>query len=89
MTDVRVSIGRLTFDGFALSAADARSARRAVEFELGRLLGQNELPSSLTASGARPRLSRRPLDVGPWRDAGALGSQVAQALYRGFGGRTT
>jgi len=88
MTDVRVSIRRLTFDGFALNAAQARDARRAVEVELGRLLTENALPSAFAVSGARPRLPGRPLDAGAWRDPGTLGSQVAHALFTGFGGRT-
>jgi hypothetical protein len=86
--DVRVSIRSLTFDGFAMNAAEARVARGAVERELGRLLTENGLPPAFAASGARPRLSGRPLEAGSWGDPGALGSQVAHALFRGFGGRT-
>jgi hypothetical protein len=86
MTKVRVSIGRLAFDGFALDARDARAARRAVETELGRLLAENELPASFAQGGARGRLSRRPLQVGSWRTPHDLGSQVGRALFAGFGG---
>jgi hypothetical protein len=86
MTQVRVSIGRLAFAGFALDARGARAARQAVETELGRLLAENELPASLAQGGARGRLSRRPLEVGSWRDPRDLGSQVGRALFDGFGG---
>jgi hypothetical protein len=86
MTRVRVTIGRLAFDGFALDARGARSARRAVEAELGRLLAENELPARFAQGGARPRLSRRPLEIGSWSDPRDLGSQVGRALFDGFGG---
>jgi hypothetical protein len=88
MTQVRVSIGRLAFDGFALDARAARTARRAVESELSRLLAENELPASFAQGGARGRLSRRPLEVGSWRDPRDLGSQVGRALFNGFRGTT-
>jgi DNA-binding GntR family transcriptional regulator len=86
MTRVRVSIRRLAFDGFALDARQARTARRAVETELGRLLTENALPTALAEGGARARLSARPLEAGAWRDPRDLGSQVAHALYGGLGG---
>jgi hypothetical protein len=88
MTRVQVSIRRLAFDGFALDAREARTARRAVETELGRLLTENTLPAGLAEGGARARLSRRPLEAAPWRDPRDLGSQVAHVLFNGFGGTT-
>jgi hypothetical protein len=89
MTNVRVSIGRLGLDGFSLSPGDARVVRRSVESELGRLLSENDLPPRLAESGARPRLSRRPLELGAWRDPRDLGTQVAHTLFTGFGGSKT
>ena len=85
--NVEISIGRLTLDGFALSPREARAARAALEAELTRLLGAAELPGRLRAGGEAPRLSRRPLQIGAWRDARDLGTQVAHALYGALGGR--
>ncbi len=87
MTEVRISIGRLSLVGFDVDVAEAGVVRRAVETELGRLLSAGELPASLAAGRTSARLSRRPLQIQASRDAHHLGAQVGQALYRGLGGR--
>jgi hypothetical protein len=86
MTELRISIGRVTLDGFEPEAVEPREVRRALEAELRRLLAGAPLPAGLTAARTSPRLSSRPLQLATWRDSGDLGAQVARALYRGLGG---
>jgi hypothetical protein len=90
MSEVRVSIGSLSLDGFGLTAREARHVRRGVEAELTRLLAGGRLPLLLTEGGATGRLSRRPLEVTEWNDPADLGMQVGRALFQSLsrGART-
>ena len=82
MTELRVRIGRLSFDGFELDQTDARAIRRAAEAELGRLLADTPIPVAPRAVTS----PNEPLTAGSWRTPQELGIQVAQALHRGLGG---
>lgn len=86
MTEVRISIGRLTLDGFELDAADAARVKRALAAEVTRLLGTGPLPPGLVQGRSSASLSRRPLRIAVWRDPGDLGGQVGRALVGGLGG---
>lgn len=86
MTEVRISIGRLTLDGFELDAADAGRVKHALAAEVSRLLSGGGLPPGLTEGRTTTTLSRRPLRIAAWRDPTDLGAQVGRALVRGLGG---
>ena len=81
---VRLSIGRLAFDGFALDARQRRSVRQAVVAELGVLLADGGLPPRVRRGGSARRPPGGALRIGPWTDSEDLGRQVARALHEGM-----
>jgi hypothetical protein len=64
--------------------ADPRATRRALERELTRLFHEQGVPSSLQRSAVLSRLDAGRVSVSPNAKPGAVGRQVAHALYGGL-----
>ena len=75
-------IEELVLDGF--DTLDGVYVRAAVERELARLLTEQGVPPSLSRGRHIGNLQDGTFDVASGSGADAIGSQVAQALYRGF-----
>jgi hypothetical protein len=56
----------------------------AVQSELARLFAERGMPRSLGRGGQVAKLDGGTLDVAPGSGAEAIGSHIAQALYRGY-----
>lgn len=83
---VVVHIERLILDGLAPADLDAAQLGIAIEAELGRLLAEGGVSPELMGGGALATLRGGAID-GAARGAGALGAQIAGAVYSGIGNR--
>ncbi len=80
--NIDLHIQELVLYGF--DNPDSYYVRSAVERELARLFSERGVPSYLTRGRQVARLSGATFDVASGSEVDAIGSQVAQALYRGF-----
>jgi hypothetical protein len=83
--NVNLNIERLVLEGFSLRPGEHLLVRAAAERELSRLLSERGVSNELLAGGAVPRLSAGDIRVAGDADAGAIGRQIAQAVYGGIG----
>lgn len=76
---VRLHIRQLVLEGF--EPADRRHIGIAVETELARILREESLPRSVSASGTIRRI-----DAGTFKvvNRSAVGTQIARAVYGGL-----
>lgn len=79
---IELHIEELVLHGFA--PGDRQSIGEAVQQELTRLIAARGLPASLMQRGEVARLSGGSFNVVPGAPAGAIGAQVAQAIYGGM-----
>ncbi|MBE9472852.1 MAG: hypothetical protein IMY75_12175, partial [Chloroflexi bacterium] len=75
-------IEKLILHGFA--PGDRPRIGAALTAELARILAEQGVPQSLAQSGDIPRLDGGRFEVGLGSGAEEIGTQVAQALYRGL-----
>ncbi len=83
--NIQLHIERLVLDGLSLSRVQAQQMQGALEVELSRLLSEGGLAPQLLQSGAMPKM--RGGEVRNTEHPMQMGSQVAQAVYSGIGGR--
>lgn len=81
---ITIHIERLVLDGLPITAHQGDVVRAAVEAELTRLLTADGLSAGLLQSGAVPVVSGGAIQPAT-NDPGALGQQIAQAVYGGIG----
>jgi len=80
--NLELHIQELVLDGFTdVNLADVRAA---VQRHLARLLTERGVPHPLASGGQIARLDGGAFELPPGAGAEVIGSQVAQALYRGF-----
>lgn len=82
--NVYVSIERLVLDGIEIAQRERPLLQAAVEAELGRLLAEGGLSSSLVAGGAYPNAAAGTIQLTN-QPSVQLGRQIAQAVYGGIG----
>jgi hypothetical protein len=83
--NIQLHIERLILDGVPLSRVEAQRMQGVLEVELSRLLSEGGLAPQLLQGGTVPSLQTR--QTNPFENAVAMGSQVAQAVYGGIGGK--
>ncbi len=83
--NVNLNIERLVLEGFQLRPGEHLAVRASAERELSRLLSEGGISHELLSGGAVPRLSASDIRVAGDADAGAIGRQIAQAVYGGIG----
>jgi hypothetical protein len=83
--NVNLNIERLVLEGFPLRAGEHLLVRAAAEAELSRLLAEGGVSPALLSGASVPRLAASDIRVAGGADAGALGRQIAQAVYGGIG----
>jgi hypothetical protein len=88
--EIMVHIERLVLEGISLPAGGAAHLQAALETELARLLAEGGLSPLLASGGVLRGLSAGEIHLnggsptcGP--EAGRLGQQIAQSVYRGIG----
>jgi len=88
--NLEIHIEELVLQGFdGLSARSWQGMDRArisatVQSELARLFTERGIPPSLNRGGQVTSLDGGALDIAPGSGVEAIGSQIAQALYRGL-----
>lgn len=82
--DINLHIDQLVLDGFTLSPRQRRQLQATVEAELGRLITENGLANSLHADNTVPTLTADAIQVSANPTPTRLGTQIAQAVYRGI-----
>jgi hypothetical protein len=82
MKRLEVYVEELVLHGFA--PGDRRGIALAVEGELARLLAEHGVPPALTKGGMIASLEMGEVQVAA-SSAEAIGAQVAQAIYGGWG----
>ena len=80
---VQLRIEELVLHGFALS--DRYAIGDAVERELARLLGEQGVPGSLRSENATDEIRGATFNAAHSAKPSAIGGQIAQAIYQGFG----
>ncbi|MGH7938512.1 MAG: hypothetical protein ACREFG_08400 [Chthoniobacterales bacterium] len=81
--EVQVQIEELVLHGFDLNNRHAISEE--VERELVRLLSEEGVPLSLRSENARDEVKAPSLNAPLSAKPPAIGRQIAQAVYKGFG----
>ena len=79
---VELHIERLVLDG--IGGVDRANLGAAVQVELARLLTERGVPTSLSRPGHAGRVDGGRMALGPDVGAPALGTRIAEAIYRGF-----
>lgn len=82
-TRVELHIGELALHGF--DRVDPAQIRTSVRSELERLLIENGTPSSFGQGGDVAHLEGEAFTAASSANAGAIGAQIARAIYRGLG----
>ena len=80
--NIELNIEELILDGFA--PADRYRIAEALKRELARLLTEQGVPQTMTASDVIPTLDGGAFDIKAGMSPEATGAQVAQAIYDGF-----
>jgi hypothetical protein len=83
--NIQLHIERLVLDGLPLSRVQAQQMQGVLEVELSRLLSEGGLAPQFLQGGALPRLPGG--EVNHFESPVQMGSQVAQAVYSGIGGK--
>jgi hypothetical protein len=83
--NIQLHIERLVLDGLPLSRVQAEQMQGVLELELSHLLSEGGLAPRLLESGAVPKLSGGEIKAS--ESPVQMGSQVAQAVYGGIGGK--
>ena len=83
--NVNLNIERLVLEGFSLRPGEHLLVREAAERELSRLLSAGGVSPQLLSGGAVPRLAAPDIHVAGDADSGAIGRQIARAVYGGIG----
>jgi hypothetical protein len=83
--NIQLHIERLVLDGLPLSRVQAEQMQGVLEVELSRLLSKGGLASQLLQGGAVPKVQGG--EVRDIEHPVQMGSQVAQAVYGGIGGK--
>ncbi|HEY9735408.1 MAG TPA: hypothetical protein V6D06_03965 [Trichocoleus sp.] len=82
--DVNLHIERLVLEGITLTPAQRRQLQSVVTTELSRLITESGLAEHLHAQDTASVLAAGPIQVSDQPDPNQLGTQIAQALYRGI-----
>lgn len=80
---LELHIGELVLDGFP--ALDRAQLGAAIQQELSRLCAERGVPASLGQAGQVASLDGGEFLMEPGATAQVIGSQIAQAVYRGLG----
>ncbi len=80
MNNIELHIEKLVLHGF--SPSDRHRIGRSVEFELARLFTEQGISHSMSKGGEFTRLDGGTFNIAPSSKAEAIGSQVAQAVYK-------
>lgn len=80
MNNIELHIEKLVLHGF--SPSDRHRIGRSVEFELARLFTEHGISHSMSKGGEFTRLDGGTFNIAPSSKAEAIGSQVAQAVYK-------
>jgi hypothetical protein len=83
--NVNLNIERLVLEGFQLRPGEHLLVRASAERELSRLLTQGGLAPEVLSGASVPAVRAGDIRVAGGADAGALGRQIAQAVYGGIG----
>jgi hypothetical protein len=84
-SNIQLHIERLVLDGVPLSRVQAQQMQGVLEIELSRLLSEGGLAPQLLQGGAVPKVQGG--EIRNTEHPEQMGSQVAQAVYSGIGGR--
>jgi hypothetical protein len=84
--NLNIHIERLILDGVALPQSQRLLVQAAAEAELTRLLAADGLAAHLLAGGSFLSLPGGSIQLSSNENPGALGQQIAQAVYSGIGG---
>jgi hypothetical protein len=82
---INLHIERLVLDGLPVSRLQGSLVQAAVERELARLLVTGGLSPGFQAGGAVPSLRVGNIRLEKERQPGAIGKQIADAVYGGIG----
>ena len=80
---VELHIEELVLDGFAFG--ERYAIGDAVEREIARLLREHGIPSSVRSENAADEIKGASFNAAHNAKAPAIGRQIAQAVYHGFG----
>ena len=81
---LRLSIDRIVLDGFSLTDAETARLRRAMQRELSQLLTR-EVHPGVRQSAAVPSIPALSMGrIGPKEPPEAIGTRLAQIIYRGL-----
>jgi hypothetical protein len=83
--NIRVSIGSLSLESFALTRRQGLLVRDAVESELSRLLAEGGMSPELTRGISLPSVPAEAISWGSGDPPAALGRRIAAAVYGGIG----
>jgi hypothetical protein len=83
--NVNLNIERLVLEGFQLRPGEHLLVRASAERELSRLLTQGGLAPEVLSGVSVPAVRAGDISVAGGADAGALGRQIARAVYGGIG----
>lgn len=81
---INLHIERLVLDGLAVEPQQRHLLQAALEAELGGLLAQNGLGSSLSSGGAFRSVQADAISVGESSGPDGLGRQIAQSIHGGI-----
>jgi len=81
---INLHIGSLILDGIEVSPQQRPALQSALEMELGRLLSEQGLGSSLLGGGAIRELPGGTFQAPQGNDPAAFGQQIARAVYGGL-----
>ncbi len=82
MNNIELHIEKLVLHGF--SPSDCHRIGRSVVFELARLFTEQGISHSMSKGGEFTHLDGGTFNIAPSSKAEAIGSQVAQAVYKGL-----
>lgn len=80
MHNIELYIEKLVLHGF--SPSDRYRIGRSVEFELARLFTDQGISHSMSKGGEFTHLDSSTFNIAPSSKAEAIGSQVAQSVYK-------
>ncbi|HEY4677146.1 MAG TPA: hypothetical protein VIJ01_08295 [Candidatus Angelobacter sp.] len=83
--NIKLHIERLVLDGLPVTRAQSTILKQAVESELSRLVIEGGIHPELTSGGALAHVPGASMEFDPSARPAALGAQIAQAAYKGFG----